>query len=718
MSDEAEDWRWVDVDGAQKPIDEWELVSSLSTGALPAYTLVWRAGWAQWLPACQVAELSSAVPSEHREAPVEPEVDEARTEAPPPPLEKYERYRTRQAASQLLGSRRPPSPATVPPPPPAAGSSAGRGVSAAASLMGKAAGTPPPPPPPPARRPMPTLIEQPVAPSSMTLRPPGAVPPPPRGVPMRPRISSIPEEPKRAASPIDTPIPEIAIREVEAEAEAETGPGVAPGANAAPQAETEQPKAEPAPKVEDLARTQESAEAPVGLAKAAGSADKAGPVAPPSELPTGPRAATAPLVPPEALPSWSAELDAASEPNASPGPPVTAPAPAAAPTPAPATPAGGARFPVALVGLGALALVLGVIVVVLLATRSNKLNPLRTAGSVGASATASASPRQACTLTLPAHRLASSILRSIPPYIASTPDGSRVAVGVAASRTSALGLLVGPTTLSVARAFARNGHSPLLGVVPTTASGKIGFAVTRSDGPLGFARTVDAKPPFMLGMSDTGLARVVGSGQPQVLWPGGTGEHMTEIRVATTPAGEHAVAFRRGGQSGQVLVGWLGPDGARKSALSPVSGGRFLGTPMVAANKKSILVVFASRDDRQAEWGVRLAAAPNGEAPSGSQDFAIPAGGPGDEAISPAAAGLGDDHWLLQWTEGSRGHHEVRVQPLGADLAPAGPPITVSPKEANAGQGVVWVRGGKAISLFLITQGRRLELWGAALSCP
>jgi len=203
-----------------------------------------------------------------------------------------------------------------------------------------------------------------------------------------------------------------------------------------------------------------------------------------------------------------------------------------------------------------------------------------------------------------------------------------------------------------------------------------------------------------------------------VLWPGGTGQRMTEIRLATTPSGDHAVAFRRGGQSGQVLVGWLGPDGARKSALSPVQGDQFLGTPMVAANKRSILVAFASRDSRQDHWGVRLAQAPNGKLPANSQSFAIPPGGPGIEAISPSAAGLGDDRWLLQWTEGSSGDHAVRVQMLGADLQPIGDAITVSPKEANAGQGVVWVRGGKALSLFLVSKGRRLELWGAALKCP
>ncbi len=716
MSDESEDWRWVDVDGAQKPIDEWELISSLSTGALPAYTLVWRAGWARWLPACQVAELATAVPTDQRETAIEPELDSTCTEPPEPPLDKYEKYRTREAASQLLGSHRPPATAAVPPPPPASGSPAGRNVIAAASLVGKAAAgsAAPPPPPPPVRRPMPTLIDQPAAPASMTLRPPGAVPPPPRGVPARPRISSIPEAPKRTG--LNTPIPEIAILDAHAEDEFDPDTEVEPEADTevAPTAKDETP-AGSASKVADLARTLESA-TPVKSPER-----KDGAQASSTEAPTAPRASPGPLAPPgsEALPSWSAELDTASGPAAGAAPPASpAPTPPAA-APVPVAPASTAqRFPVALVALGTLALALGVVVIVLLATRNNNLTPLRTAGSGSALAAASSAPRVSCTLVQPARQLASSILRSIPPYIASTPGGSRVAVGVAASQTSALGLLVDPDTLSVARAFARNSSKPLLGVVPTTASGKIGFAVTRTDAPLAYARWVDHRPIFMLGMSDSGFARVVGSGQPELIWPGGAKDRITEIRIATTPNGDHAVAFRRGGQSGQVLVGWLGAGGERKSALSPVSGGRFLGTPMVAGNGKGILVAFAARDSRQDHWGVRLAAAQNGELPARAQDFAIPPGGPGIEAISPAAAGLEGGRWLLQWTEGSTGEHDVRLQVLGSDLAPMGDAITVSPKEANAGQGVVWVRGRKAISLFLVSKGKRLELWGAALTCP
>ena len=96
----------------------------------------------------------------------------------------------------------------------------------------------------------------------------------------------------------------------------------------------------------------------------------------------------------------------------------------------------------------------------------------------------------------------------------------------------------------------------------------------------------------------------------------------------------------------------------------------------------------------------------------------LPSGGapPGSEAISPAAAGAGD-RWVLQWTEGTTGQHDVRIQTLDSTLAPVGDPVTVSPRGANAGQGVVWVHGERGVSLFLVTNGRSHELWGAALKC-
>ena len=57
--DESQSWYWADSDGVQSIVDEFELLSSLSTGTLPAYTLVWRVGWREWIPASRVAAESS-----------------------------------------------------------------------------------------------------------------------------------------------------------------------------------------------------------------------------------------------------------------------------------------------------------------------------------------------------------------------------------------------------------------------------------------------------------------------------------------------------------------------------------------------------------------------------------------------------------------------------------------------------------------------------------
>jgi hypothetical protein len=114
---------------------------------------------------------------------------------------------------------------------------------------------------------------------------------------------------------------------------------------------------------------------------------------------------------------------------------------------------------------------------------------------------------------------------------------------------------------------------------------------------------------------------------------------------------------------------------------------------------------------------MQLAVAQNGQPPGPAQTLAIPAGGPGGEAISPSGAGLSGDRWLLSWTEGALGNRVVRAQVLGPDLLPLGDAISLSPEAANAGQSVVWVRGETAVVLFLSQKSKGHELWGAALKC-
>jgi GYF domain 2 len=613
VSEEADEWRWADAEGAVSSVDTWELTSSLSTGSLPSYTLVWRRGWAEWLPACQVAELAAAVPSGQAEAPVEPKRG-ALDEPPPPPVDKYRAYKPRGGKLKARG----PS-ATSPPPP--RGERRVRGQRAT------------PPPPAPARPPMPTLVET-RPPSTITLRPPGAVPPPPRAVPSR----TATEEPELKLPPsLATPIPSIAIHELEADTQRDT----------------------------DLMTESQPTAAQVK----------------------------------EALSQTLQSADAASVENEAPDRPPAAPA---------------SRMTIAVVALATIGVALTAAILVVVIRQRTKPQIVVSAAPAGGRA-----PSGQCLLTHPAERLAPSIVISIPPLVAAVPKSRKLAVGLAESAESALGITIDPQSLAVERVFSRRATHSLTGVVPLTHGAKLGFAVDDSGASLSDARTLDTQPPVTLGITDAGFARTVSGGAPEVIWPGVSRERVTDVRVATAASGDHAVTFRQGGQSGKVMVGWVGPHGEKKSELQAVEPqGHYVGTPVVGANDRAILVAFAARSEKDAYWGVQIVASALGSLPQRSQAFPIPPGGPGIETMSPAVVGMPGGRWMLQWTEGSRGEHVVRVQVLGADLNPIGDAVTVSAKDANAGQGVIWVHGKNALSLYLVSTRKGHELWGAALKCP
>jgi hypothetical protein len=257
-----------------------------------------------------------------------------------------------------------------------------------------------------------------------------------------------------------------------------------------------------------------------------------------------------------------------------------------------------------------------------------------------------------------------------------------------------------------------------VGVVPLTKAGELSFAVDRDDAKLKFARTVDAKVPFLVGMNDKGVARAVGDGEPEVIFLGDAEEKITEIRIASIDSVGHALTFRRGGQSGKVVVGWLTPEGKAKTELAEVKGSEpMVGTPTLAANDGAILLAFATRADTSAKWSVELGSAAHGELPRSMRRLAIPPGGPGGEAISPAATGLPKGRWFVQWTEGSSGTRQVRGQLLDRELVPIGDPLDLSPESENSGQGLVLLQNDKLVSMFLVQSGKSHELWATSLSC-
>ncbi|MCC6213923.1 MAG: DUF4339 domain-containing protein [Polyangiaceae bacterium] len=705
----ATEWHWADADGVVAIVDAEELGSMLSSEQLPAYTLVWRPGWARWLHASQAAELAARIPAGKTEPVVEPALEPDRSEPPAPPVDRYAPYKAREAATALVrpGGARASAP-PPPPPPPGGGAppSAASRSSGAAALVGRAAAsasapppppppppTPPPPPPPPEphRAPMPTLAEPQDTEGSHTLRPPGAVPPPPRAVP-----AGIGAAPTVAAA-LATPLPDLRITERSATPE----PAVTGDAESEPPtAPTHDP---PAP-------------AAAAAALLVSSAKK--PSAPPPPPPVIPAVALPPPAPPPAL--REAPLPAAP-------PSVPPPAPQAVqPPPAPAAGPSGA-----VLLLGAVVVALGMIVAALVISRGGAPQTPVVAPVVAPAAPTTAAPAEtaarapveapsapaspaACALARQSRRLAAEVEPGTVPQLGAGPADANVLVGWL-ERGRAQGHEVSPATLDHDRRFDERAPRGARAVVPMPATGSR-FYVEARGGALGAPRTVAAARRFAIGLHAGGVARSVEDGAPEVLWAD-VGREITEPRVATTARG-HAVAFRRGGMGGSIELGWLEPDGTKRSALAPVrDAGALLGTPVVAASETAALVAFASRPDKSSRWGIRLAVGPAGGAPGSAVAFSLPSGGPGGEALAPALSPLPGGRWLLAWTEGSTGGYQVRAQTLDAGLGVVGPPLTLSQDGANAGQAVAWTQGEHVVVAYLVKSGKKQELWVASVRC-
>jgi hypothetical protein len=322
-----------------------------------------------------------------------------------------------------------------------------------------------------------------------------------------------------------------------------------------------------------------------------------------------------------------------------------------------------------------------------------------------------------CTLTQPARRLAPSAQVNTPLLIESSSDSTRTAIGYASTDTRAVGIEVALATLDVEVPFRKAVRTEVMGVVPRRMATSWQFAVDEERPDLAAPRTVAADPPFVLGSTREGIVRRAESGS-SVVWPGDNGE-TTVPRVASVGSTGHAVALRTGGRNGAIRVGWLATDGTARTELTAVEvePNTELGTPSITASGETTLVSFAAKPASAPAWQIDLAVAPIGKAPERAQPFALPSGGPGGAAISPAATPVPGNHFLLQWTEGSSGARLVRAQRLSSNLVPEGEAVTLSPPGENAGQGALWTAGNRVLALFLVQREARHELWGATLTC-
>lgn len=666
-----DDWHWVDVEGKRQRTNRQGLLALLGGGRLPRHALVWRKGWAQWMAACQVAELAEAFGDDM--VFVQPRLDPRCMEPPALP-----------AGSAPLHA-----PVTV---------AAGTG---SPPRTGMRHGPPVTTPVPPAvrrpalrRRPaMPTLIEEEGITATGTLRPPAAVPPPPRAVPSLSQMEAVVPGPERqdlVATP--APVPRV---DPLAEARVQQTPG-----------SSEQPVSHrPSQPRRQLASTEGALPA-----RPQGDEPKHQAATQPSFLCTTVSDAREPASFPktESVFRGSAISDASppdSEPqerSAGPDDPVKA---------------GLSRALAPYVGLGILAGLLGVTAVGLWSHRRQAQTSPRPATPVVAMAKPAPPPEGPCVLARIPQRLSPAVVLNVPLNVATDPTSGNAALGFADSAAGAMGIAVDPVSLMVGHVFRETSGAPTLEVTPLAASGRLDFAVVRQDSELVLSHPVDAAQRFTVGLRGQDMERVSATGSVAV-WPGVGTAKLTHPRVASVPAVGHAVTFRSGGQQGQILFGWLTDAGQAKTPLQRIAVDGLVGTPTVAANDRGVLTAFAARSTTSEPWHIELALTDFGVSPSRAVPFALPPGGPGQDAISPVAAGLPGSRWLLQWTEGPAGRRDVRVQTLTHDLDPLGAAVTVSPKGSNAGQGVVWNSGTNALAAFLVSNQTAHELWGAALRCP
>ena len=680
MSEEPEDWRWANAEGVISAINELELIASLSRGRIAASSLVWRKGWAEWIPAAQVRELAAALPETQRAQAVLPRRDPERAYPPPLPAG--------QVRPGPVGNVSKPPPKPPKPPPSRKHTPVPVTRPSRPPLPGSPLVTPIPPPrvstlpgpdfrppsrPPDARAPIPTLVDMPDATATGTLRPPGAVPPPPRAVPPTPRNFEVLDElPELTPTGPITPIPNVTTpRRLGSPPVPNTEFATQPSASETPLPDSDTP--DPITQRDAMRAFRNR----------------------PTEPPTRRRS---------------------QNPSASAGAGGTASQPPEQSRELPR------RYAIALFGLSILAGLLAVTVIYLLLGSTTEPETAQLNATPSTALASAAAPEElrtpGCQVLSQADRLSTSIVGSIPPNLAVSESAPRVAIGFAENASTASGLVFDLPGLQTQRMFTQSVEQRLLGVVPVLSGKEFRFVVDVEQEELRSQRTVSASTPFVIGLGEAGIVRNTPGAALDPIWAEPIQERITEMRVATFPGEAHAVTFRRGGQSGTVLFGWLSADGRKRSELARITAAGLSGTPTVAQNGKTALLSYAWRPNADVYWSVQLAQVPLAAPPEKSHQFQIPPGGPGAEAISPAATGLPEGRWLLQWTEGSTGARQVRAQVLNADLSPHGKAFTLSRPDQNAGQGALISHRNSALALFLVTKGGGHELWGASLKCP
>jgi hypothetical protein len=334
----------------------------------------------------------------------------------------------------------------------------------------------------------------------------------------------------------------------------------------------------------------------------------------------------------------------------------------------------------------------------------------------------------ACTVAGDPHTIASSATISAGVEAASL-DGD-LALGFATAPKDALAVRLDPSSFA-AKTSARAHSADLLRRVTPFLNTRGGFDLLpdadRKLDRLAGRRAVMGDAPFDVGATGGQIVAVPhgGAGGARLWTLDGDGAAPEQIRGVRVPgAGEttYAFAFRRGGA---IWVGVAAGDKpSQLSAKGPLArlaglGGVPLGSPSIAASGTTIMVVWADHDAAGAPYAIRYSLFDVTGAAVDAQTFALPPGGEGTQGMSPAVAGLAGDRFLMVWTEGPEGSHQVRMQTLAKDGRSLGDAVALSPSGLNAGQGqAAATAGGQGVAAFLQENGKTFQIVAVPLSCP
>ncbi len=177
-------------------------------------------------------------------------------------------------------------------------------------------------------------------------------------------------------------------------------------------------------------------------------------------------------------------------------------------------------------------------------------------------------------------------------------------------------------------------------------------------------------------------------------------------RVASLgTSGERVVVYRTAGAI------WIGSfrGGQTTSEVERLSTTAYAGAPSLDARGDEAVVAWAERGPSD-PWGIRWARWASGTKTE-TRALALPPGGPGDRAMAPSVAALGDGRFLLAWTEAGHGRNQVRAQVIDAQDHPSGEPIAVSAPDAVAGQETIALTdSGVGAIAYLVARRGSFEL--------